>query len=391
MALPIIPRGPIDDMQAFESFSAKVPHISRGAPFDAIPANVRVERKMFHGETLLLPDGKEIEVWGFEDEDDDDFDPWWPSKPIRIREGQIFHGHLGTRHGPHTIHWHGIEPTPANDGVGHFSFEVEGNYTFQWYASEAGTYFYHCHRNTVLHFEYGMYGILIIDPPQGPGWVRRKDELIRYQREAIWVSDDLDPRWHKLDKDSGLKGYREDIGFDPNDYGLNIFDPKYFVISGVPHPWTRDGIPNYDRDKYVRLSEVPATMRVGETLLVRVLQAGYTRAHWSFGLDAEVIAMDGRTLGRTGAGEARTPRGAYSAYSRPFILPANTPFELTTARRADLLFTPTTPGRYPCKVEFTHACVGQELRHIAAGGPEIVPGKPEVIGICETYIDVLPQ
>ena len=78
--------------------------------------------------------------------------------------GVVFHGHAAGAPSPHTIHWHGIEPTPLNDGVGHCSMEF-GSYTFQWKPNFIGSYFYHCHRNTVQHFEFGLYGFLIIEPP----------------------------------------------------------------------------------------------------------------------------------------------------------------------------------------------------------------------------------
>ena len=108
----------------------------------------------------------------------------------------------------HTIHWHGIEPTPMNDGVGHTSFEVTGNWIYQFQPNTAGTYFYHCHKNTVLHFEMGLYGLLIIDPPQGPTFasanaptIPRFDPAtftVPFDVEAAWVPDEFDSHWHVL-------------------------------------------------------------------------------------------------------------------------------------------------------------------------------------------------
>ena len=51
-----------------------------------------------------------------------------------------------------------------NDGVGHCSMEI-GNYIYQWQPNFIGTYFYHCHRNTMQHFEFGLFGTCSIDPP----------------------------------------------------------------------------------------------------------------------------------------------------------------------------------------------------------------------------------
>jgi hypothetical protein len=89
----------------------------------------------------------------------------YPGPIVRVPRGSVYHGQLaGKGPPPHTIHWHGIEPTPINDGVGHCSMEF-GNYTYQWQPNFIGTYFYHCHRNTVQHFEFGLFSLLPIDPP----------------------------------------------------------------------------------------------------------------------------------------------------------------------------------------------------------------------------------
>ncbi|MHB8069312.1 MAG: multicopper oxidase domain-containing protein [Desulfobaccales bacterium] len=92
--------------------------------------------------------------------------PQFPAPTYRAPRGAVCHNHTDCQGPPpHTIHWHGIEPTPMNDGVGHCSFEVQGSYIYQWQPNFIGTYFYHCHRNTMQHFEFGLAGIMPFHPP----------------------------------------------------------------------------------------------------------------------------------------------------------------------------------------------------------------------------------
>ena len=186
----------------------------------------------------------------------------YPSPPIRVRQNQIVHTHLKARKGPHTIHHHGIDTTTFNDGVGHVSFEA-GEYTYQWKASQTGFNIYHCHRNTVLHFQMGMFGLIIIDPPDGPGHFladrEGRADRIPYQVEKIWVASNIDPRWH-----NEIRGRGHEAGLCGEDVGLNRFEPKYFLLNGVFSNRTME-----DPRAVVRA-------KVGDTILLRILNASYS-------------------------------------------------------------------------------------------------------------------
>lgn len=283
---------------------------------DRLNPDITFERGVRFGLEVPTPDGKKIEVWRFEDERNRQ--DVWPSPTIRVRQGQIVHSKLYARNNTHTIHHHGIEPTTFNDGVGHVSFEVEDTYTYQFQPDSAGTFFYHCHKNTVLHFEMGMYGLLIVDPPSGPGMVYPGGP--RYAVEAAWVADDLDPRWRTMGHSAGLCG---------EDVGLNRFEPKYFCITGVFAPNTMTD---------------PRVMVRGfrnQPILVRLLNASYSVLRTTLGIDAQVVGIDGHQLG-----------GPDRPWNRPFMIRANQPFELTTAQRYDLIINPTAAGTYPVRMEF---------------------------------------
>ncbi|NVN91566.1 MAG: carboxypeptidase regulatory-like domain-containing protein [Desulfuromonadales bacterium] len=89
----------------------------------------------------------------------------YPGPTLRMPRGVIFNGDVsGKGPPPHTIHWHGMEPTPLNDGVGHCSMEL-GHYVYQWQPNFMGFYFLHCHRNTMQHFEFGLFSALIFEAP----------------------------------------------------------------------------------------------------------------------------------------------------------------------------------------------------------------------------------
>ena len=323
MAPPIIPRDPILNLAEFEGFSCNVKSDGPPTPDRLVPTNPAFVRDVNDSFDLVLADGSHVNMWVFSDPV---VGSAFPSPPIRVREGDIVHTTLHASKNTHTIHHHAIEPTPFNDGVGHTSFETSSSYTYQWFAAQSGTYFYHCHKNTVLHFEMGMYGMLLIDPPQGPGFVRRMNAVIPYHVEAFWVPDEIDPLWHSFNHNAGIKC--------PNgeDATLNDFNPTAFLVTGIPSSGAT-----------ITDSRVAVRATVGQTILLHVANAGYTVQRFTInGLDAEVIEIDGRPLGQT----------PHSPYSRPFTIRAGTSFELTSAQRWTMTIKPTAAGIYTAKIEF---------------------------------------
>jgi FtsP/CotA-like multicopper oxidase with cupredoxin domain len=312
-----------------------MPHEGHPKTPGEVAPDIVIVRQLKNGK-ITMPGGEDVDIWSLTDDK-----PVYPSPLIRVREGQIVHTILESTKKVHTIHHHGIEPDDFNDGVGHTSFEVSGQYTYQWRAAQAGTYIYHCHVNTTLHFEMGMHGALVVDPPEGPGRAFRDGP--RYDVEAIWVAGGIDPTKHKLNHAAGLDG---------KDAGLNLWLPRFFHISGAFHPFS------------LRDPRAAVTARPGQTILARVINSGYFPERWTFGgLEAEVIASDGR------------PFGVITDDGPPIVIPDKQSFTtdsmlLGTGERYDCLLRPTAPGRHVVRVEHLHWITG------------------EVVGVAETTITV---
>lgn len=346
------------------------------------PERTRVDRVIQRQGPIVtfvpLPDGTSLEVWPFQDlgtilnegQANQQILPaaplGWPSATQRARQGELVHTALSTRFNTHTIHNHAIEPTMMNDGPGHVSMEVGGGiYRYQWQAAEAGTYLYHCHKNTPLHFEMGMYGFLIVDPDVsgapfadgGSGVVRYHNGLREYDREALWAVGSLDVSWRtnilaRFGHSAGIRVpfYNTDGLGNPTGAELipmHEYRPTVFHISGIPAPWTLPGNHPFGPDG------AAVRVRRGEKILIRLLSAGYADQTYTFGVPLEVIGIDGRTLGF----------GEFMRYSRPFVVPAGKSFDLTVARRWDLFIDTATlaRGTYPVHADFFHSTSRERL------------------------------
>jgi FtsP/CotA-like multicopper oxidase with cupredoxin domain len=313
--VPIDQNRPADLTQAVH-FGHNHPEASPKTPGRVNP-DVAFVRQVFN-DKLRFADGQEVEYWSFKDPADD---KPFPATPIRARQGQVVHTTIEAAINVHTIHHHGIEPSTFNDGVPDTSFTVNSRYTYQWRASRAGTFFYHCHRNAPLHVQMGMFGFLILDPPSGPGTLYAGGP--QYDVEALWGTYDVDPFWRTYNHASGEKNaIAEHVR-------LNRFRPRYFTVNGV------DGRQSLNDPK------TTVRARVGQRVLLRHLTGAYfvNVVLFPAALAPVVHMSDGEPL------PAPTP------------LPGNR-LVATTAERYDLILTPQVAGTHTVTYEFRHWLTG---------------------------------
>lgn len=281
-------------------------------------------------------DGQDIEFWTFRA---DNGDKLFPAPLRRVRAGQVFHNTIETSKHVHTIHHHGLEPGPHDDGVPHMSFATSGKYTYQIRPLDPGTYFYHCHVNTPLHFEMGMYGGFIVDPKDGPGSIYG-DAATRYDVEAFWACGGWDVDKHGLNQASGFEG---------EDVGLNVWVPDYLHINGAFGSASE------------RSNRVTIHAQTGQTVALRLLNAGYTIAKVTFPMEAEMVGSDGRQ------------------FPSSFVVDD---WIISGAERYEALLRPMKPGTYPIHVEYFHYITGNSVGKVT--------GNMVVVGPDKTPVSVLP-
>lgn len=229
--------------------------------------------------TLTLPDGTSVYVWGYSDKNEKG-SAKYPAPFLTVNEGdqvEVTFTNIGTakkgiKRVGHTIHFHGLDTDQANDGVPHTSKDllVGESFTYHFKATHAGTYFYHCHVDTIEHLQMGMTGAFIVKAKDGvnTAWTGGP----AFTKEYTFMLNEIDPVWHKA-VEEGKK------------YDRTRFMPTYFTINGKAYPDT-------EKD--------PATMiegKLGFKVLVRLINTGYQpHSMHLHGYHFEVIASDGRPL-----------------------------------------------------------------------------------------------
>lgn len=166
----------------------------------------------------------------------------------------------------HTIHLHGLDVDQANDGVPSTSFYVAtGESTsYNFTATHAGTYLYHCHVTTTLHLTMGMYGMILVTRPDGTLF----EGGPAVTQNVPWLFSDLEVA----------------TNFDPvGSFPFHDMRPDVFLVNGKHGSQLED-------DVVWASSAVPTALRLGSMAYSKVT------CHFPEGLNAELWMSDGRSV-----------------------------------------------------------------------------------------------
>lgn len=142
------------------------------------------------GETPVeIYPGKTVTMWTF--------NGIAPGPLIRVREGDLVRVRFYNNHTlPHNLHLHGAHPVDM-DGLAEVA--PGDSFTYEFTAGPAGAFVYHCHVDTRIHIQKGLYGQFIVDPKQG--WGAPQPE-----REHFVVFSDWNPQLNATPEAFTLNG-----------------------------------------------------------------------------------------------------------------------------------------------------------------------------------------
>ena len=280
-----------------------------GSPLVAAADQARLTTGRIRTQAIELTAGKVdlggpvVQTWSY--------DGMVPGPVIRVTKGDIVRATFTSRIAqPTSVHWHGVALRNDMDGtlVTQHPIQPGASYTYQFKASEPGTYWYHPHIGTQQ--DRGLYGMLIVDDPAEPG---------AYDQEWLVVADD----W--ID---GVNGYTSDKVLALLKQGMggsgsmgSMGSKSSVLLSGATSPLLGGDAGDVRYPGYLINGRVPAAPHVftgkpGQRVRIRILNAGgdtafrvalgghamtvtHTDGHpLPAGPDAGAAAGHGRTLRR---------------------------------------------------------------------------------------------
>lgn len=213
-----------------------------------------------------------------------------------------------------SVHWHGMVPENAMDGAAEITqrpIEPGETFTYRFTADDAGTYFYHSHKEADRQQGLGMYGALIVDPRDPEALPEHDEELVVQLQE--WLERD---------------GYT---------YPAMLMEgamPNYFTINGKSYPETET-----------------VRMEVGERLLLRFIGSHNNFVHpmHVHGGPFRIVETDGNAV----------PEGGRLLKDTVNVGPGE---------RYDVVWEAREPGRWLLHCHIPHHTTNDNTEQEGAGG-----------------------
>jgi FtsP/CotA-like multicopper oxidase with cupredoxin domain len=113
--------------------------------------------------TVRLPSGREVAAWTY--------DGQVPGPQLRARQGDLVEVVLRNRdiEAGVTIHWHGYDVPNGEDGVAGVTQDAVfpgERHVYRFRAQQTGSYWYHSHQSGAAAVPRGLFGTLVVDPPE---------------------------------------------------------------------------------------------------------------------------------------------------------------------------------------------------------------------------------
>ena len=185
---------------------------------------------------------------------------------------------------------HQAKVLPGNSGVpGVLTREAipGGTVSYQFKATNPGTYTYYSGTDSALQLEMGLFGAIIVRPSSGSNFAYNHQDT-RFEQEYLFLLSEMDPRVHQRVEQFGPESMAA------TDYLANFFPVLWFINGrAAPDTMSDAGVPWLPNQPY---NSMPR-MHPGEKLLMRIVGGGRDlHPFHHHGSHSRVIARDGRLL-----------------------------------------------------------------------------------------------
>ena len=256
----------------------------------------------------ILPD-QQVEAYAFNRQ--------VPGPRIRVTEGDRVRINV-TNHLPEatSVHWYSMILPNEMDGAADVTqkpIEPGESYSYEFTAREAGTYFYHSHKEPDRQQGLGMYGALIVDP-RDPA----RDAAYDYDQEVVVQ----------------LQEWLERDGYTYPAMTMEGALPNYFTINGKSYPETET-----------------VDMEVGERLRIRFIGSNNNFVHpmHVHGGPFEIVETDGNVV----------PEGARLLKDTVNVGPGE---------RYDVIWEARRPGKWLLHCHIPHHTTNDNTEQEGGGG-----------------------